>query len=98
MKFNSTGTDRLVSDIKTVVNDAEGVLKELAEQTGDKAAAVRARLNVAVQNARQTCDRLQEKAKEGIETADETIREHPYQSIGVALGVGLLLGFLIGRK
>lgn len=98
MFTNSTSSDKLVGDVKKVVHDAEDFLKEIADEAGDKAVAARARLSSAVQTARQSCERLQEKAKAGVQTADEAVRQHPYQSLGIAAGVGLLLGFLLGRK
>jgi len=41
---------------------------------------------------------LEGKAIDGAKTADKTIRDHPYQSIGIAVGVGLLIGVLVARK
>jgi len=41
---------------------------------------------------------LEDKAAEGTRAADHAIREHPYQSIGVALGIGLLIGVLVAKK
>ena len=45
---------------------------------------------------------VEEKTVAGAKVADKTIREHPYESIGVAAGVafglGLLIGVLAGRK
>jgi ElaB/YqjD/DUF883 family membrane-anchored ribosome-binding protein len=40
----------------------------------------------------------EEKAVERAKAADKVIRTHPYQTIGIAFGVGLLLGFLARRR
>jgi ElaB/YqjD/DUF883 family membrane-anchored ribosome-binding protein len=48
-------------------------------------------LKTLVQNA-------EEKAVEGAKAADKVIRTHPYQTIGIAFGLGLLIGFLARRK
>ena len=40
----------------------------------------------------------EEKAREGARATDKVIREHPYQSIGLAFGLGLLIGVLVTRK
>jgi ElaB/YqjD/DUF883 family membrane-anchored ribosome-binding protein len=92
------GTDRLVQDIKNVVNDAEDLMKTAAGQAGEKAREARDRLAVTLESARETCARLEEKAIAGAKAADRNVREHPYQSIGLAFGVGILIGVLIGRK
>ena len=41
---------------------------------------------------------LEEKAAQGARATDEVIRSHPYESLGVAFGVGLLVGSLVTRK
>jgi ElaB/YqjD/DUF883 family membrane-anchored ribosome-binding protein len=42
--------------------------------------------------------RAEEKAVEQAKAADKVIREHPYQTIGLAFGLGLLIGILVRRK
>lgn len=68
------------------------------DAVGEKALAVRERLTDALDDARRTCRHLEEKALDGAKAADKTIREHPHQSMGVAFGVGLLIGVLVTRK
>ena len=91
-------TDRLVSDLKTVARDTEELLKASAGEVGDKAREARARLTEALERAKESCERLQEKAVAGAQATDKVIRDHPYQSIGIALSVGLLIGVLVTRK
>jgi ElaB/YqjD/DUF883 family membrane-anchored ribosome-binding protein len=96
--MNNVSTERLVGDLKTVARDAEDLLKASAGEVGEKAHEVRARLTAAVERAREACERLEEKAIAGAKATDKVIREHPYQSIGIAFGVGLLIGVLVTRK
>lgn len=42
--------------------------------------------------------RAEEKAVERAKAADRVIRDHPYQTIGIAFGLGLLIGVLARRK
>ena len=91
-------TDRLVTDLKRIVHDSEDLLHATKDAVGDKAREVRERLTDAVDAAKRTCRRLEVKAVESAKAADKTIRDHPYQSIGVAFGVGLLIGALATRK
>ena len=90
--------ERLASDLKAVVRDAEELLKATAGQAGEKISEVRARLATALESAKATCHRVEEKTIAAAKATDQTIREHPYQSIGIAFGVGLLLGVLVARK
>ncbi len=90
--------EKLAQDLRILVRDTEELLKATAGEVGEKATAARARLTAALDNAKSTCRDLEEKAIEKAKVADKVIREHPYQSIGVAFGVGLLIGVLINRK
>jgi ElaB/YqjD/DUF883 family membrane-anchored ribosome-binding protein len=42
--------------------------------------------------------RAEEKAVERAKAADRVVRDHPYQTIGLALGLGVLIGILARRK
>ena len=59
---------------------------------------LRAKLDAAVERAKAVCERLEEKTVEAGKAADKVVREHPYQTIGIAFGVGLLIGVLVARK
>jgi ElaB/YqjD/DUF883 family membrane-anchored ribosome-binding protein len=51
-----------------------------------------------VDDLKAVMQRAQEKAVERAKAADKVIRERPYQTIGIAFGLGLLIGFLARRK
>jgi len=89
---------RLASDLKLVMRDAEDLLKATAGQAGEKVSEVRTRLASALESAKATCERLQDKTVEAAKATDRVIREHPYESIGAAFGVGLLIGVLVTRR
>jgi len=89
---------KLVTDLKIVMADAEELIKATAGLAGEKLTQVRARLATAVESAKGTCHELEQKSVEAAKATDQTIREHPYESVGVAFGIGLLLGVLLGRR
>ena len=98
MNANEVSTEKLVTDLKRVVRDSEVFLQDSAGAVGEKAQALRERLAQTLESAKVACRRLEEKAIESAKATDKVIREHPYQSIGVAFGVGLLIGVLVTRK
>jgi ElaB/YqjD/DUF883 family membrane-anchored ribosome-binding protein len=98
MSVNEVNTEQLVTDLKRVVRDSEELLQATAGAVGDKAEEVRERLGDALESAKRTCHRLEEKAIESAKAGDRVVREHPYQSIGAAFGIGLLIGVLVTRK
>jgi ElaB/YqjD/DUF883 family membrane-anchored ribosome-binding protein len=80
------------------VQDAEELMKATAGQAGEKVTQARGRLSAALESAKATCQRLEEKTVAAAKATDKTIRAHPYQSIGIAFGLGLLVGVLVARK
>ena len=98
MNAQEISTEKLVSDLKTVARDTEELLKATAGEVGDKAREARARWTTALDSAKATVRKLEDRAVEGAKATDKVIREHPYQSIGVAFGIGLLIGVLVTRK
>ena len=91
-------TEKLLQDLREVVHDGEELLRAGAADLPERGAAAREKLAAALEVARETQKRLQERAMEGAKAADRVIRANPYQSIGVAFGVGLLIGVLAGRR
>lgn len=91
-------TDRLVKDLKNAACDAEELIKATAGELTEKSKEARLRLKATLNSAKETCEVLEERALDGIKVADRKIRAYPYESIGIALGVGLLLGVVIGRR
>ena len=90
--------ERLASDLKLVMRDAEDLLKATAGQAGEKIGEVRSRLTGALESAKATYAQIQDKTVQAAKTTDKVIRDHPYESLGIAFGVGLLIGVLVTRK
>ena len=93
-----TQTEKLVQDIKTVVRDAEELLRATGNDLNEKTQEARRRLAETLETARTSCQGAEERLREGLKETDQLIREHPYESLGIGFGVGLLLGLLAGRK
>jgi len=94
--------ERVRADLESLARDAEDLLKATAGDASEKAKEARTRVVAALERAKATCVHLQEQtvatAKAAAKKADTVIREHPYESIGVAFGIGLLIGVLVTRK
>ncbi len=97
-RAREASTAKLVTDLKRVVNDSQDLLESSAEVVGDGARIMRQRLSEALEAAQDTCRKLEAKIGLRAEAADNVIRENPYQSIGIAFGIGLLIGVLVSRR
>jgi ElaB/YqjD/DUF883 family membrane-anchored ribosome-binding protein len=91
-------TDKVVEDLNALVRDAEELLKVTADQPGEQAEAARARLAATIESAKKTSLRLKETTLATARAADRIIRANPYQSVSLALGAGLVIGVLLGRR
>ncbi|MEO5803327.1 MAG: DUF883 family protein [Verrucomicrobiota bacterium] len=85
-------------DLSTLAEDARELLSATAGVAGDKVSAARERLAAALENGKEIYGQVREKAVQGVKATDRAVRENPYKSVGIALGVGAVIGFLIARQ
>lgn len=86
------------ADLGSLAEDARALLSATAEVAEDKVVAARERLANALEHGREAWGTVQERAVAGAKATDKAIRTHPYQSIGIAFGIGALVGFLLTRR
>ena len=91
-------TQAISNDIGQLAEDARAFMAATADVAGEKVGEARKRLAAALDSAKEIAGRVREKAVEGVKAADAVVHEHPYQAIGIAFGVGVLLGCLVTRR
>ncbi|HWK72733.1 MAG TPA: DUF883 family protein [Povalibacter sp.] len=100
--MNEVTTDKLVADLKAVVQDAEALLRATSSQTGEKIQEARARAEDSLRQAKARLTQVEEealkRARELADATEEYVRDNPWQSVGIAAGIGLVLGVLISRR
>ncbi len=84
--------------IGDLVEDTRALLAATADVAGDKVVAARERVASALEAAKDTYTEAQKSAVAGAKAADKLVRDHPYQAVGIAFGVGALVGLLVGRR
>ena len=94
----SKHTQATGNDMGTLAEDARALMAATADVAGEKVGDARKRLAAALDSAKEIAGRVRDKAVEGAKAADEAVREHPYQAIGIAFGVGALFALLLARK
>ena len=94
--------EKLVRDLQRVITDAEELLHATAGQTESKVVELRERIRSNLMDARHKLgdieDAVKAKTKQAARAADDYVHEHPWRAIGSAVGFGLLVGLLIGRR
>lgn len=100
--MNDTNTEKFMHDMRAVVIDAEELLKATAAQTGERIEKLRARAEDSLKAARERLlaagETLENSARETARDVNDQVHKHPWTTAGVAAGIGLLLGILIGRR
>jgi len=101
--YSSVGSqEKLVSDIRAVIADAEDMLLATADQSGDKIAALRSRVQARLKDARERLvaaeQVLVERTRAAARATDDYVHDNPWQAVGIGAGVGFLVGFILGRK
>jgi ElaB/YqjD/DUF883 family membrane-anchored ribosome-binding protein len=93
---------RLSRDVRAVVDDAEALLRHAVRDAGEGYDDARSRLERSLKNARTELEGVEhavlDNARRAKQATDEYVHQHPWQSMGIGAGVGLLLGMLISRR
>jgi ElaB/YqjD/DUF883 family membrane-anchored ribosome-binding protein len=79
------------------MNQGKEQTMEATERADNEKRDLRAKLEAATEKAKEVCQRLQDETVAAAKATDKAVREHPYQAIGIAFGVGLLIGVVVTR-
>ncbi len=99
---STASKEKLVSDMKIVIADAEEILKSTADVAGEKMATIRAKIETRLRDAKERLEdaeaALVDKTKACARATDDFVHDQPWKAVGVAAALGLALGVLIGRR
>jgi ElaB/YqjD/DUF883 family membrane-anchored ribosome-binding protein len=99
---SSVNTQKLVQDLRVVVADAEELLRATASQAGDRVTVAREKIQQSLGRAKLKLSEAEsvvaDKTRQMAHVTDEYVHQHPWNAVGVAAGVGLIIGLLISRR
>jgi ElaB/YqjD/DUF883 family membrane-anchored ribosome-binding protein len=87
-----------MADTDTLAEDARALLDATSEVAGEKVAEARDRLSVALERGKEMYDDVKERAVAGAKAGDKFVRDNPYAVLGIAVGVGALIGYIFSRR
>ncbi len=100
--FSTNNKEKLVSDMKVVVSDAEEILRATAGVAGEKVGELRERIIDRLRDAKVRIadaeEMLVDRTKAAARTTDDYVNDNPWRAVGIAAGIGLLVGIIIGRR
>ena len=99
---NAVSKDKLVQDLRIVISDAEDLLRATASTAGDKVVAAREKVQNSLQRAKvklaEVEDVIVDGSKQAARVTDEYVHDHPWHAVGIAAGIGVIIGMLISRR
>lgn len=94
--------DKLVADIRTVVTDAENLLKQAKSTGAEGFSAAREeleeRLAQSIVRLQEVQEELKFRARHAARAADAYVHENPWKSLGVVAAAGIVVGLLLSRR
>jgi ElaB/YqjD/DUF883 family membrane-anchored ribosome-binding protein len=100
--MREASADKLMGDLRAVLEDAEALLTATAGQAGEKIQRARERAQETVRVARERLSDTQEQvvksAKVAVKETDTYVRDNPWQAVGIAAGVAFIIGVLVSRR
>jgi ElaB/YqjD/DUF883 family membrane-anchored ribosome-binding protein len=99
MKTHTTHKTHHTEEVgEHLMEDAQALLSATAHVAEEKVVEARKRLTAAIEKGTEAWSNVQEKAIAGAKATDQVIRDNPYKALGVALGVGAIIGYLLRRR
>lgn len=94
--------ENLMHEFNQVLKDAEELIKNSEHQAGESFQNAKEKLQATLKSAKSEIQHLEDvaikKTKEAARATDAYVHENPWKTAGIAAGVGLLVGLLIGRN
>lgn len=101
-KTAQSAQDVLMADFQALVSDTEKLLEHTATLAGDQADELRGQIHETLIKARETLqlteESLRERGKAAVLATEDYVQSNPWQSVGIAAGVGFILGLLATRR
>ncbi len=100
--MNEVNREQLAADVRHVLDDVQALLSQAAESSGEKAHELRARAAEQLRRALARLGDLQhvaaERSRAALHATDDWVHMHPWGAVGLAAGVGFLVGLLVSRR
>ena len=95
-------SENLIGDFKALMADAEELIKATASHDDGPLGAIRSKALETLNSAKESLSSVEgtmtEKTKVVAERTDDFVHRTPWEAVGVAAGIGLLLGLFIRRR
>jgi ElaB/YqjD/DUF883 family membrane-anchored ribosome-binding protein len=89
---------RLAAAMQRGKDAGEDMIDATTEAAGEGLDEIRDRINAGLDHGKEIYDDVHDEVVDCAKATDRTVRQHPYQVMGIALGVGALVGFILSYR
>ncbi|WP_433740855.1 DUF883 family protein [Pseudomonas putida] len=90
--------DQAFSELQTLIEESEKLLKSSASLVGEEAETLRGQIALKLQQARNSVTSVRDRTLPAVEATETYIGGHPWQTVAVSAGFGLVVGLLLARR
>ncbi|SEM45131.1 Membrane-anchored ribosome-binding protein, inhibits growth in stationary phase, ElaB/YqjD/DUF883 family [Pseudomonas sp. ok272] len=90
--------DQAFSELQSLIEESEKLLKSSAALVGEEAETLRGQIAQKLQQARDAVSSVRERTQPAVEATETYIGGHPWQTVAISAGFGLVVGLLLGRR
>ncbi|WPN49785.1 MULTISPECIES: DUF883 family protein [unclassified Pseudomonas] len=90
--------DQAFSELSTLIEESEKLLKSSASLVGEEAETLREQISLKLQQARDSVSSVRDRTLPAVEATQTYIGGHPWQTVAISAGFGLVVGLLLGRR
>lgn len=90
--------DQAFSELQALIEESEKLLKSSASMVGEEAETLRGQISVKLQQALDSVSSVRDRTKPAVDASESYIGGHPWQTVAISAGFGLVVGLLLGRR
>ncbi|MHC8326783.1 ElaB/YgaM/YqjD family protein [Pseudomonas sp. LB1P83] len=90
--------DQAFSELQVLIEESEKLLKSSASLVGEEAETLRGQIAQKLQQARDSVTSVRDRTKPVVDATETYIGGHPWQTVAISAGFGLVVGLLLGRR
>ena len=94
--------EKLIEDFHSVINDTEELMRSVSTESGGKAQVLRDKIEENLTHAKEYLqdfeDSVVDKSRTAARITDEYVHENAWRTVGLAIGLGVLIGLLIKNR
>ncbi len=90
--------DQAFSELQALIEESDKLLKDSAALVGEDAETLRAQLSLKLKQALDSMSSVRERTKPVVDATKTYIGGHPWQTVAISAGFGLVVGLLLGRR